>query len=73
MEASEPKTMEQATSPNRNTSLELSSVEEELLREIIAGLRSIRFGSIAITLHEGRVVEIARTQRIRSGGARNQE
>jgi hypothetical protein len=42
--------------------------EEELLRELIRALRSIRFGSIILTLHDGRIVEIQKTERIRRTG-----
>jgi hypothetical protein len=46
----------------------LSAGEEELLSELAHALRTIRYGSIAVTLHDGRIVEIQRTERIRRGG-----
>ncbi len=42
--------------------------ERELLRELVHALRTIRFGSIVLTLHEGQVVEINKSIRIRRGG-----
>lgn len=47
---------------DRNT---LTTTEAELLREVIRGLRSIRFGSLVMTVHDGRVVEIQKIERIR--------
>lgn len=51
---------------------ELSDVEQELLKEIIRALRIIRYGSIVLTVHEGRLVEIQKTERIRSAGMKQQ-
>jgi hypothetical protein len=39
--------------------------EQQILREISAALKSIRFGSIVLTIHEGRLVEITKTVRSR--------
>ena len=39
--------------------------ERELLREIVESLRTIRFGSIVLTVHEGQLVEINKSIRIR--------
>jgi hypothetical protein len=49
-----------------------SDVEQELLNEIIRALRSIRYGSIVLTVHEGRLVELQKTERIRSAGMKQQ-
>ena len=43
----------------------LSAEERELVREIVRAVRSIRFGSIALTIHEGNLVEIQKTEKIR--------
>jgi hypothetical protein len=43
--------------------------EKELVRELIKGLREIRYGSIVLTVHEGRVVEINKSTRIRKSRA----
>lgn len=45
--------------------------EEDLLHELVRALRTIQFGSINITLHDGRIVEIQKTERIRKN--RNKE
>lgn len=42
--------------------------EAELLREVVRATRMIRYGSITLTLHDGRIVEIQKTERIRSNG-----
>ena len=44
---------------------DLSNVEQELLQEVIRAVRAIRYGTVVLTLHEGRVVEIQKTERIR--------
>jgi hypothetical protein len=43
----------------------LSAEERELLHELVVGLRTIRYGSIALTVHDGRLVEIHKTEKIR--------
>jgi hypothetical protein len=47
----------------------LSWNEQELLREAILSVSAIRFGSISLTIHEGRLVEVTKTVRLRSGPA----
>lgn len=43
-----------------------SSADESLLiREILKALQSIRFGSIEITVHEGRATLIERKEKVR--------
>ena len=49
---------------------ELSPVEREVLQEILRALRVIRFGSVMLTVHDGRVVEIQKTERIRKNLAK---
>jgi len=39
--------------------------EKELLREMVDSLRTIRYGSILLVIHEGRLVEVNKTVRIR--------
>jgi hypothetical protein len=39
--------------------------EKELLRELIQSLRGMRYGSLVLAVHEGRVVEIEKTVKIR--------
>ena len=43
----------------------LQSGEKELLRELVQSLRTIRYGSIVLVMHEGRLVEVSKTVRIR--------
>jgi hypothetical protein len=47
----------------------LSAAEAELLREVALALRSIRYGSVVLTVHDGRIVELNKTERIRKNGA----
>jgi hypothetical protein len=42
--------------------------EGELLGELVRALRTIRYGSIILTIHDGRIVEIHKTERIRRNG-----
>lgn len=58
------------THDSRLLRVPLSEGEEELISELVHALRSIRYGSIAITLHDGRIVEIQRTERIRTNGSK---
>jgi hypothetical protein len=44
---------------------DLSVNERELLREVALALRGIRYGSVALTVHDGRIVELNKTERIR--------
>lgn len=48
---------------------DLSASERELLREVALALRGIRYGSVVLTVHDGRIVELNKTERIRKGGA----
>lgn len=45
-----------------------SAGERELLRELVRAMRAIRYGSITLTLHDGRIVEIQKTERVRRNG-----
>ena len=42
-----------------------SEDEQNILREVSAALKSIRFGSILLIIHEGRLVEVTKTVRSR--------
>jgi hypothetical protein len=46
--------------------------EDELLRQAFQALRAIRYGSIVLVKHEGRLVEVSKTVRIRMGRTANQ-
>jgi hypothetical protein len=43
----------------------LTEPERELLKEVVLATREIRYGSIVLTIHEGRIVEVSRTERVR--------
>jgi len=45
--------------------LESSTDERQLLKEVLLALRTIRYGSVVLTVHDGRIVEISKTERIR--------
>jgi len=47
----------------------LSTAERDLLREVVLALRSIRYGSLVLTVHDGRIVELNKTERIRKSWA----
>jgi hypothetical protein len=49
---------------------DLSAVERELLQEVLRALRVIRYGTVVLTLHDGHVVEIQKTERIRKASAK---
>jgi hypothetical protein len=51
----------------------LQSGEKELLREVVQSLRTIRYGSIVLVMHEGRLVEVSKTVRIRRSRAAQNE
>jgi len=44
---------------------ELSSSERQLLEELALAVREIRFGSVVLTIHDGRIVEMSKTERVR--------
>jgi hypothetical protein len=58
-----------STAPTQDWQRELSTSERELLREVALALRGIRYGSVVLTVHEGRIVELNGTERIRKGPA----
>ncbi len=43
----------------------LSAEEQALLHELVYALRAIRYGSVVLTVHDRRLVEIHKTERIR--------
>jgi len=44
----------------------LSTAERELLREVALALREIRYGTVVLTVHDGRIVELSKTERVRN-------
>jgi hypothetical protein len=47
---------------------DLTAGEAELLHEVTLALRTIRYGSVVLTVHDGRIVELNKTERIRKNG-----
>jgi hypothetical protein len=43
-----------------------SSNEGQILRELAEGIRTIRYGSIVLVVHDGRLVEVTKTVRLRT-------
>ncbi len=39
--------------------------EREVLHAVLAALRGLRYGSVVLTVHDGHVVEIQKTERLR--------
>ncbi len=39
--------------------------EGDLVRQILAAIEGIRFGSVEIVVHEGRIVQIERREKVR--------
>jgi len=50
---------------------EFSAAELDLFREVNRSLRGLRYGTVVLNVHEGRVVEIHRTEKIRRGIAKS--
>jgi hypothetical protein len=48
---------------------DLTTSERELLREVALPLRGLRYGSVLLPVHEGRIVELNKTERIRKSSA----
>ncbi len=51
----------------------MSAHELELLREILRSLRSLRYGSLNLTVHDGRLVEIQKVEKIRMNSTKAKE
>ena len=52
--------MEPSTDPNG-----LAALPSSLLRELAEALRSIRYGAIELVIHDGRVVQLERREKVR--------
>jgi len=46
--------------------------ERELLQMVLAALDGLRYGSVLLTVHDGRLVEIQRTEKLRTNGVKPQ-
>jgi hypothetical protein len=51
----------------------LVSNESQILRELAEGIRAIRYGSIVLVVHDGRLVEVTKTVRIRTSRTNQKE
>jgi hypothetical protein len=51
----------------------LSSKESQILRELVQGIRALRYGSILLVVHDGRLVEVTKTVRLRTSRAGQKE
>ena len=54
-----------SSTDTQNWSLEFSESERDLLKELTVAIRGIRYGSVVLTIHDGRLVELSKTERIR--------
>ncbi len=43
----------------------MSSSEEEVLKEVLEALRTIRYGSVQIVLQDGKIVQIEKVEKVR--------
>ena len=50
-----------------------SEHERDLLLRLIISLRGLRYGSVTLIVHEGRLVEIQKTEKIRTNNSKNPE
>ena len=48
---------------------DLSADEAACLQAVILALRSLRYGSVNLTVHDGRLVEIQKVEKIRMNGS----
>jgi hypothetical protein len=51
----------------------LAAEEIELLRDVIRALRTLRYGSVNLTVHDGRLVEIQKVEKIRIDSTKGKE
>jgi hypothetical protein len=54
-----------STAATQDWQHDLSASERELLHEVALAVRGIRYGSIVLTIHDCRIVELNKTERIR--------
>jgi hypothetical protein len=56
---------------SRSRVIELNKDEEQLLLEMVSAIKSIKYGYIQITIHDGNVVQIDKTEKIRLDGQKH--
>jgi len=42
-----------------------NTTNNELIKELVSAINSLRFGSVEITVHEGRVTQIEKREKVR--------
>jgi len=58
-----------STATTQDWQREISASERELLQVVALALRGIRYGSVVLAVHDGRIVELNKTERIRKSPA----
>jgi len=51
----------------RQAMTQSTKVTDELIREIVGAVEALRYGSVEITVHEGRVTQIEKREKVRFG------
>lgn len=49
----------------------MSSLNPDLEREILDAVRGIRYGSVEVVVHDAKVVQVVRTEKVRIDGPRD--
>ena len=49
----------------------MGSLDPDLEREILEAVRGIRFGSVEVVVHDAKVVQVVRTEKVRIDGPRD--
>lgn len=57
--------MASPTAHSEVSTLSVTAAERELCTSVLAAVRDIRFGSVQLLIHDGKVVEIQKVERIR--------
>ena len=60
----------QAVEPKTPRAIGAASVDEDVARRILTAVGSLKYGSVEVTVHEGRVVQIDRRERVRRDAGR---
>jgi hypothetical protein len=51
--------------PQKSDSSDITAIPPGLLQELVRALESIRFGSIELVIHDGRVVQLEKREKLR--------
>lgn len=52
---------------DHKTSSSLPQPDEDIGRRVLEAIGSLRYGSVEVTVHDGRIVQIDRRERVRIG------